>query len=106
MGAKEKGILLHMGLLGEKYFRISSIRRLGVDQQIVCCVPGVKRSRGVNLNVEFRRRLERILCPLPTASKRAEASKTCRASNRRKWMIENLVIGQDGRKGARKKRSS
>ena len=41
------------------YYRISLIRRLGVNQQIVCCVPGVKRSRGLNLNVEFCRRLER-----------------------------------------------
>ena len=30
-------------------YRISSIRRLGVNQQIVCCVPGVKTSRGVIL---------------------------------------------------------
>ena len=34
-------------------YHISSIRCLGVNQQIVCCVPGVKRSTGVNLNVEF-----------------------------------------------------
>ena len=34
-------------------YRISSIRRLGVNQQIVYCVPDIKRSRGVNLNVEF-----------------------------------------------------
>ena len=46
-----------------------------------CCVPGVKRSTGVNLNVKFCRRLERILRPLHPASKWAEASKTCRASN-------------------------
>ena len=32
---------------------ISLIRRLGVNQQIVCCLPGVKRSTGVNLNIEF-----------------------------------------------------
>ena len=31
-----------------KEYHISSI-----NQQIVCCVPGVKRSTGVNLNVEF-----------------------------------------------------
>ena len=49
-------------LYGEHYainYRISSIRRLGVNQQIVCCLPGV------NLNIEFCRRLERIMSTQP-----------------------------------------
>ena len=46
---------------------ISSIRRLGVNQQLVCCVPGVKRSTGVNLKVEFCRHLERITTAPPGA---------------------------------------
>ena len=34
-------------------YHISSIRRLDVNHQIVSFMPGVKRSTGVNLNVEF-----------------------------------------------------
>ena len=46
-------------------YRISSIRCLGINHQIVCCVPGVKRSRGINLKVEFCRRLEPITSTTP-----------------------------------------
>ena len=42
----------HLRVVKYKY-HISSIRRLGINQQIVCCVPTVKRSKGVNLNAEF-----------------------------------------------------
>ena len=44
---------------------ISSIRHLSANQQIVCCVPGVKSSRGVNLNVEICKRIERITSTSP-----------------------------------------
>ena len=56
---------LYCKLCSSCIYRISSIRRLGVNQQIVYCVPGVKRSRGVNLNVEFCRRLECITSTPP-----------------------------------------
>ena len=46
-------------------YLIFSIRRLGVNQQIVCCVPDVTRSRSVNLNVEFCRLLEPITSTPP-----------------------------------------
>ena len=46
-------------------YSISSISCLGVNQQIVSCLPGIKRSTGVNLNVEFWRRLERITSTPP-----------------------------------------
>ena len=72
------------GVVG--WYCISSIRRLGVNQQIVCCMPGVKRSKGINLNVEFCRRLDRITFT-PPGVKWTEVSKMWRASNRGKTVI-------------------
>ena len=50
-------------------YRISSIRHLGINQQIVCCVPDINRSRGINLNIEFSRCLERITSAPPSVQK-------------------------------------
>ena len=61
-------------------YRISSIRRLGINQQIVYCVPGV------NLNVEFPRSLERI-----TSTPPGVGSEICRESNRGKTVCASLI---------------
>ena len=71
-------------------YHISLIRCLDVNQQIVCCMPGIKRSTGINLNVEIWRRLERITST-PPGVKRAQASKMCRASNRGKTVCASPV---------------
>ena len=45
------GLFIRLQLIKSKIMEycISSIRHLGVNQQIVCCVPGINTSRGVIL---------------------------------------------------------